>query len=97
MISLDEIERTILELESKDTSYAVCEKLAWLYICKEHLHPAPKPDSRISEQKDDSEFLKAVAGKSMNRVLAILDEHMEAVKAIYPKEYQQIMFRISEC
>ena len=30
MVSIDTIEEEILDLEKRDTSYAVCERLAWL-------------------------------------------------------------------
>lgn len=99
MISLDEVERTILDLEQKDTSYAVCERLAWLYIVKDHI----QPKTRMNEiEKDiapisyESEFLATVSGKDMEQVLSVLDKHMECVKLIYPSEYAEIIRMISE-
>ena len=37
MVSIEIIEEEILDLEKRDTSYAVCERLAWLYIVRDHL------------------------------------------------------------
>ena len=37
IISIDEVNKTIIELEQHDTTYATCEKLAWLYIVKDHI------------------------------------------------------------
>ena len=54
MIELSEIENAINELESGPTNYAVCDKLASLYIVKEHLTPHQETDnvSVIEEYKD---------------------------------------------
>lgn len=40
MVSIETIEEEILDLEKRDTSYAVCERLAWLYIVRDHLKKA---------------------------------------------------------
>lgn len=40
MVSIETIEEEILNLEKRDTSYAVCERLAWLYIVRDHLKKA---------------------------------------------------------
>lgn len=40
MVSIEIIEEEILNLEKRDTSYAVCERLAWLYIVRDHLKKA---------------------------------------------------------
>ena len=39
MVSIETIEEEILNLEKRDTSYAVCERLAWLYIPNIMLSP----------------------------------------------------------
>ena len=40
MLNLQEIEDTIHQLENSDTTFNTCEKLASLYIVKEHLQNA---------------------------------------------------------
>lgn len=40
MVSIETIEEEIINLEKRDTSYAVCERLAWLYIVRDHLKKA---------------------------------------------------------
>lgn len=40
MVSIETIEEEILDLEKRDTSYAVCERLAWLYTVRDHLKKA---------------------------------------------------------
>lgn len=48
LISLETIEREIDELEARETSYRVCERLSWLYVCRDHLRPTPKAKERPS-------------------------------------------------
>lgn len=40
MVSIEIIEEEILDLEKRDTSYTVCERLAWLYTVRDHLKKA---------------------------------------------------------
>lgn len=44
----------------------------------------------------DGELGKAISGKNMSKVIAILSEHMQAIKILYPKEYQAVLDRIAE-
>lgn len=94
MISYEEIEKEILTLEKKDTSYAVIERLAWLYIVKEHMEES-SPEKRIERTKG-SDFLIACDGKPIDTVLKIIDEYMQSVKEIYPKEYQYVVKLIND-
>lgn len=50
MISIETLEKTILEHESKDTTYANCEKLAWLYIVRDHLANYEKTTETSSKE-----------------------------------------------
>ena len=46
MVSIEIIEEEILDLEKRDTSYAVCERLAWLYTVRDHLKKKKKKACR---------------------------------------------------
>lgn len=92
MISLETVEREIDELESRETTYHLCERLAWLYIVRDHLRPT-KGDKRTQELVG-SEFVEACNGKSYPALISVLDEHMQAIKAIYPREYDSLMDKI---
>lgn len=99
MINLEEVEKTILDLEKKDTTYAVCERLAWLYIVRDHLTAGNVRTAAEIEKTalyEGSEFLQAASGKPIDQVLQIVNEHMEAIKIIYPKEYAAIVQRLNE-
>ena len=63
MVSIETIEEEILDLEKRDTSYAVCERPAWLYTVRDHLKKptvdATVMEQRITDELTGSEFLKA--------------------------------------
>lgn len=91
MISLETIEREISELEAREASYKVCERLAWLYTCRDHLAPT-RDDS--TQALHGSEFLEAASGVSYPALMQVLDEHMEAIRVLYPKSYETLMSKI---
>lgn len=101
MISLDKIEQEIIELESmRDTSFAACNRLSVLYICRDELRSrmgggaSPAPASERVSDLSGSEFLEAVSGKDAASVLSVMDEHMEAVRILYPREYEAVVGRL---
>lgn len=98
MVSIETIEGEILDLEKRDTSYAVCERLAWLYIVRDHLKKstvgATAMEPRITDELTGSEFLKAASSVDYAALMGILDKHMEYIKAVCPKEYSVVMSQI---
>lgn len=92
MLSLDKINETILELEQSDTSFSVCEKLAACYTVRDHLvSKQPKPKTgRLA----GSEFLQAASGVDVAALLAVIDEHLQAVRVLYPEEYKAVVERV---
>ena len=94
MVSLETIEREISELEARgETTYSQCERLAWLYVCRDHLKPTAE-GGRTTQEIGGSEFLEACGGVSYPKLMAVLDEHMEAMRVIMPREYDSVMARI---
>lgn len=97
MISLDKIERAILEHESMDTTYANCEKLAMLYIVRDHLagqstDALALPDTGGGE----SDFLRAAAECGATAAWTVMDEMMEALRICQPRAYQGVMRKLIE-
>lgn len=92
MISLETIEREIDELESRETSYRVCERLSWLYTVRDHLRPARQDGN--TQFITGSEFLEACSGVSYVSLMRILDEHMSALSVVQPKQYESVLDRI---
>lgn len=97
MVSLETIEREIDELENRrDTTYRLCERLAWLYICRDHLRPDPNDNYTRSQtfNAKGSEFLEESSGVPITDLMQVLDEHMNALRVVQPKEYEAVMRRI---
>lgn len=94
MIDLETIEREIRELEARgDTTYSICERLSWLYICRDHLRPV-REEARTTQDLRGSEFLEAASGVSYPALMRILDDHMSALQVVQPREYESVMEKI---
>lgn len=94
MLSIEEVERTILELEKRDTTYATCERLAWLYIVHDHLSQRIVQEKARAAEMTGSPFLSACSGAEIEEILRVMNDHMDAVRLIYPKEYEAVVKRI---
>lgn len=97
MIDLETIEREISELEARETSYHLCERLAWLYVVRDHQRPREarsEPFAGNTPQAEGSDFLRACSGLEYARLMEVLDEHMAALSVVQPREYQAVMGRI---
>lgn len=111
-MDLKEINAEITKLEAGGTNYSSCEKLACLYTVRdgltekeerasERITPAlysyaasaPRRETVDSEQ---SEFKKAAYSAGMDTLVDVIDEHMNAVKVIYPKEYEAVVKKLKE-
>lgn len=92
---METIEREIEEIEAtKDTTYRTCERLAWLYVVRDHLRPMATPSDRRTQSISGSEFLELSSGVSYPALMGILDEHMSALAVVNPKLYESIMGKI---
>ena len=113
MIDLLEINETIDELKRNGSTVGAAEKLALLYIAREHMEreeqgavperhmksgysQAAAPLPVIIKVEPRSKFLEVCDGAEIEKVLKVIDEHMEAIMVLYPKEYEQIIKRIKE-
>lgn len=98
MVSLNEIEKEILELEKKDTSWAVVERLSWLYVVRDHMRPSTAheaaPEEAVTDKMTGSDFLEAASGVSYTSLMEVLNEHMEAIRVVCPKEYDSVVSKI---
>lgn len=93
VINLETIEREINELETRhDTSYRSCERLAWLYIVRDHL--MPKSADELTEGMCGSEFLELSSGVPYRDLMHVIDDHLEAIRLLHPRSYDSIIDRI---
>lgn len=90
MIDSSIIDDEIEALEAEETTYDTCEKLACLYTVRRELK------ERKAEEKalQSSDFLAASVGAPMADLMKVLDEHMEAIRALYPQEYEAVVSKI---
>ena len=90
MIDVGVIEDEIAAIEAEDeTTYETCERLACLYTVRDHL----KAKSDASES-GASEFLALAVGVPIQDLMKVIDEHMAAMKIVYPSEYSAIVSKI---
>ena len=105
MLDMDEIRSEITRLENEKTTYSSVEKLAMLYIVQERNSPTPEPEPIEMQQMPryayaaepaapKSDFLEAVGKVPIEKALDVLDEHMEAINLLYPKEYKAVINKI---
>ena len=95
MIDLETIDREIDKIErTRDTTYATCERLAWLYVCRDHLVPRDGNEQGVMPKMRGSEFLELCSGRSVKGVMAIMDEYMQTLAITYPTTYRAVMDKI---
>ena len=96
MISRDELDKTILELEMRDTTFANCSKLADLYVVRDHITGQQTAQPTPLSVDPSSEFLQAVDGKDSVAVFAIMDDLMDTIRVTEPRAYDSVMRKIRE-
>ena len=57
---------------------------------------APNRNADRVEVTPRSEFLEACNGAQIKDVLDVLDEHMEAIRVLYPREHKAVIERIKK-
>lgn len=94
MISIEELDKSILELEQRDTTYVNCSKLADLYTVRDHLSGQQTKQPTPLSTSGDSEFLQAADGKDSVQMWKIMDELLETLKVVSPRAYDSVMRKI---
>ncbi len=103
------IEKEIAELEARQIDYGTAEKLAWLYIVRDHIkqpknyqaameEPVEKSEMReiVVSSSEDSEFMRVIEGKDLDCVLAIINETMDTLQTTLPRIYNGMMAKLRE-
>ena len=103
MIDIDIINGTIAEWEAKDLTFVVVERLAWLYIVRDHAiissneekgqDVVTMPSVAISS---GSEFMEVCSKADAVKMWRVLDEMMETLKMLQPRLYQATIDKIME-
>ena len=106
-MDIDEINEHIRKLKVEETSWQSVEKLAALCTVRNELNESrettskqdvnPVQASEYSREADpESEFVEAASAVPFSGLMQILNEHMNAIQLVYPKEYQLVMKKIRD-
>ncbi len=108
MLDRKEIDIEIARLEYGESSYPAYAKLADLYTIRnqmdcqekpsyENLYSAAPAKETVSEPKvyGNSDFLRAVSGKSAAETWAIIDDLMDTLHVVNPRVYDGVMRKIN--
>ena len=108
-MDIDEINEHIRKLKCEETSWQSVNKLAALCTVRDELKeedkaqmsdvttrstPAPIAYSTAADPPK-SEFVEAASAAPFGGLMEVLDEHMNAIKLAYPKEYELVMRKIT--
>lgn len=98
MLNIDEINGEIARLERQPLTYVTVERLAWLYIVRDHTVLASEPLVKTNTEKTapggDSDFCKACEGKSIESVMDVVDELMDTLHVMQPRVYNAVMQKL---
>lgn len=97
MIDIDEIDREIKRLEHADTTYQNCERLSVLHAVKDKYNNSTEPKQNryaYSYEMAQSEFIKAFTAAPADEAVGLIDEHMQTIQLLYPREYLAIMRKL---
>lgn len=104
IVNYEEIDREIARLESEPTTYASCERLAILYnvrnnakerrLTRPEAHRVQQEYSFAPAPANASEFVLACSSVPAEDAFRILDAHMDAVRVLYPKEYDAVLRKL---
>ena len=105
MITERELLKAIDECQQEPITSSKRGTLADLFIIYDHLFGEPiqtgySYDNKIEkptiEINGDTEFLATINGKDTEKVMAIMDELMEATKTLHPRMYDRVIEKISD-
>ena len=95
MTNLDIINEEIEALERKEINYAVAEKLANLYIVRDHMtNQEVEPVTVKTELESRSEFLTVVSSIPSDTAWDIMDELMTTLQTVNPRLYDCVMRKL---
>lgn len=110
MIDRGEIDAYIALHERRGTGWRNLEALSVLYAVRDHLPgdqgatvaELPPPSAPEAASAFDgsvpalggSEFLEAASAAPVGPLMGIIDEHLDMVRAVFPKEYDRVMSKV---
>ena len=108
-MDIDEINTHIHKLKCGSTDWQSVEKLAALCTVRDELEEKKAPETQTQAlpstdyraaysmaTEPQSDFVAAASSVPFGGLMQVLDEHMKAIKLVYPKEYELVMWKISD-
>lgn len=103
MPTKEELLEAISECQQKELTYSTCEKLATFYTLLNYLYSDQQEGYSFSYKEtntfprfEGSKFKQAIAGKDIEKVVDVLDEHMDMIQILFPKEYNKLISILME-
>jgi hypothetical protein len=107
-MDIDEINTHIHKLKCGSTDWQSVEKLAALCTVRDELEETHAPEKTqiqamppatyaaaySTATEPQSDFVAAASSVPFGGLMQVLDEHMKAIKLVYPKEYELVMRKI---
>lgn len=93
MISIEQINGEIATLEEQVPTHVIMQKLASLYIVRDHISVGKtnKSEEELYTSYGDTDFLKLIAGKNLRNVMLKIDELMTTLYVLNPKLYRNVI------
>lgn len=105
MITAEALQEAIAECQGeRNPNRDTCMMLAAFYTIQDHLYPQERsmPSYSFAEPPEQvgydsgTEFSAAIKGKSVDDILPIMDDAMDAVKTMLPRLYNGIMAKLTK-
>ena len=98
MITIEQINGEIAVLEEEKPTHVIMQKLASLYIVRDHIvisnTPVKVTSEIIPELMIESDFANEIQGKDIRSVIPKINELVEAVQITNPRLYESFMRNI---
>lgn len=101
-MNMRDVENTIYDLENGVTNFDTCNKLASLYIIRDHAQgsnstPATvvTEPSKLISLDSETDFAHAVNSMDSNDVMKIMDELMTTLQVVNPRLYNGVMNKLT--
>ena len=95
MITIEQINGEIAVLEEEKPTHVIMQKLAALYIVRDHIvisdTPVKVTAETIPKFEIESDFVSVIEGKDIRFVVPVLNELVEAVQITNPRLYEGFM------
>lgn len=101
MISLEQLSGEIAVLEDEKPTHMTMQKLAALYIVRDHMVLESTPGVTVTAGvvpalDADTEFAHLVSGRDTGEVLKVVSELMDTLQIMMPKLYDGVIQKLGE-